>query len=105
MDDWVVLSIFAKENFRFKARNVQMKEPNEPIINTSTVEIRMFPNPTRGETSPPKVKPKAPNKAEAIPALDRALSIANVLEAVNVKPNMRSKPMSKVSYTQKLQLE
>ena len=85
MDDWVVLSIFAKENFRFKARNVQMKEPNEPIINTSPVEIRMFPNPTRGETSPP--------------------SIANVLEAVNVKPNMRSKPMSKVSYTQKLQLE
>lgn len=105
MDDWVVLSIFAKENFRFKARNVQMKEPNEPIINTSPVEIRMFPNPTRGETSPPKAKPKAPNKAEAMPALDRALSIANVLEAVNVKPNMSSKPMSKVSYTQKLQLE
>ena len=36
MDDWVVLSIFAKENFRFKARNVQMKEPNEPIINTKS---------------------------------------------------------------------
>lgn len=82
-----------------------MKAPIEPMINTRPVDIRIFPNPTKGETSPPEAKPNAPNRAEAIPALDRALSIAKVLEAVKVNPNMSNKPMSKISYTQKLQSE
>ena len=44
----------------------------------------ILPIPTRGETIPPNANPSAPNKADAMPALARSLSIANVLEAVKV---------------------
>lgn len=67
------------------------------------VDTMISPIPTRGETIPPNANPSAPSKADAIPALARSLSIANVLEAVKVSPSMESNPRSSNSYTQKLQ--
>ena len=54
--------------------------------NISPVVERISPNPTNGETIPPKAKPAAPNNAEAVPELARSQSMAKVVEAVKVNP-------------------
>lgn len=76
---------------------VQTNAHTEPIKNRIPVETIIFPSPTSGETTPPKAKPNAPSKADAIPAFARSLSIAKVLEAVKVSPNMESNAKSSTS--------
>ena len=75
----------------------------EPAKNIIPVDTMMLPIPTRGETMPPNANPNAHSRADAVPALARSLSMANVLEAVKVSPSMESNPRSSSSYTQKLQ--
>ena len=60
---------------------VQTNAHTEPIKNRTPVETIIFPNPTSGDTTPPKANPNAPSKADAIPAFARSLSIAKVLDA------------------------
>ena len=82
---------------------VQTNAHTEPVKNNIPVDTIIFPNPTSGDTTPPKANPNAPNKADAIPAFDRSQSIASVLEAVKVSPNIKSNARSNTSYIQKLQ--
>lgn len=49
----------------------------------------ILPTPTSGETIPPNANPNAPNKADAVPAFARSLSMANVLDAVKVSPSIK----------------
>lgn len=61
----------------------------EPIKKAVPVEVKIFPNPTSGEMIPPKANPEAPSKADATPALARTQFIANVFDAVKVRPNIK----------------
>lgn len=65
--------------------------------NRTPVETIILPSPTSGDTTPPKANPNAPSKAYAIPAFARSLSIAKVLEAVKVSPNIESNAKSSTS--------
>ena len=76
---------------------VQTNAHTEPIKNSIPVETIILTSPTSGETTPPKANPNAPSKADAIPAFARSLSIAKVLEAVKVSPNMESNAKSSTS--------
>lgn len=76
---------------------VQTNAHKEPVKNRTPVETIIFPSPTSGDTTPPKANPNAPSKADAIPAFARSLSIAKVLDAVNVSPNMESNAKSSTS--------
>ena len=69
--------------------------------NISPVVERISPNPTNGETTPPKAKPAAPNNAEAVPELARSQSMAKVVEAVKGNPIEKSNTNSTASYTAK----
>lgn len=75
----------------------------EPIKKAVPVEVKIFPNPTSGEMIPPKANPEAPSKADATPALARTQFIANVFDAVKVRPNIKSKTTNNDSYIQKSQ--
>lgn len=86
-----------------KAMQVNNSAQAEPIKKAAPVEVKMFPNPTSGETIPPKANPEAPSKADATPALARSQFMANVFEAVKVRPNMKSNTTNNDSYIQKLQ--
>ena len=59
-------------------------EQNAQVAKVTPVEVSMSPMPTRGDTSPPKAKPMAPSRAEAVPALCRWLSMANAVVEVKV---------------------
>lgn len=86
-----------------KAMQVNNSAQAEPIKKAAPVEVKMFPNPTSGETIPPKANPEAPSKADATPALARSQFMANVFEAVKVRPNMKSNTTNNDSYIQELQ--
>ena len=47
--------------------------------------------PTSGETSEPKRKPDAPKRAEAVPALFRAASMAAAVDTVKIIPSPKHK--------------
>lgn len=86
-----------------KAMQVNNSAQAEPIKKAAPVEVKMFPNPTSGEMIPPKANPEAPSKADATPALARSQFIANVFDAVKVRPNIKSNTINNDSYIQKLQ--
>ena len=84
------------------AISIHTKELHAHTMKMMPVDVMMFPNPTNGDTTPPKAKPTAPNKAEAVPAFCRWLSIARVVVEVNVSPIVNKSSSNKLSYIQKL---
>ena len=75
----------------FKAIMAQPKEHTEHKKNINPVVESIFPILTRGDTIPPNANPVAPNRAEAVPEFCRSLSIAKVVEDVNVSPIVKSR--------------
>lgn len=85
----------------FIAKTEKQREHTEQMKNISPVVERISPNPTNGETIPPKAKPAAPNNAEAVPELARSQSMVKVVEAVKVNPIEKSNTNSTAAYTAK----
>ena len=76
---------------------VQTNAHKEPVKNRTPVETIIFPSLQAETPHRQKANPNAPSKADAIPAFARSLSIAKVLDAVKVSPNMESNAKSSTS--------
>ena len=81
---------------------MQLNEQPALMTKIIPVDTRISPSPTKGETIPPEAKQTAPNSAEAVPALSRWHSIANVVVDVKVSPIINNKTSRSASYIQKL---
>lgn len=79
------------------ATEIQIIEPAAQTTKTIPVDVKIFPIPTKGETSPPAANPNAPRMAEAVPALSRCLCMANVVVEVKVIPTEKSNNNNKAS--------
>lgn len=77
-------------------------EQHAQTTNTTPVDESILPMPTKGDTTPPAAKQKAPNSADAVPEFSRWLSIAKAVLDVNVMPMLNSSTSISASYTQKL---